>query len=916
MKDLRYFIRHCTFWDEDIPHTHTFFGSKIKKLSIPEQSREEFYKAYIDYVSQTPDDVLSHHSGFNTITEKVGNQMQFFVDVDLKLDHIRKNLISIDDVPELMKVTKEAFLEVLNDAFGQSFECLSAFRMLYKCHLHFPGVFVSATQAKNICDDVNLRLKNRYPWIVEKDNGIIDTSVYKTGLRMLYSHKGSMAKEKDVDEHVAFFGEEMPYGYYYRLGDIIDGELVYKDEPLTLDMLRSTSIHSESEDILPFVEKYRVILSTKSKGKNVAIKSSEKHDLQHNSQQDAHHDGNSTDSMETDRVDTVNELEKVPSTVAFLVREYLDEVISEMGLDPTVSEMKINQYGSVLVILAPQTCPIAMRKHKRTAERNVSTTYVVLNAFECTLRCFDEECSDAITLKYPQDALAKELRHHTKHYVLKRSLYKQTNETVAEYIFSIIHETHAASAASGSSYLYYHFEPKEHRWIQQESVMMTIMSENGEVQKSYNAYINEVMADAGIADNDKKRLKGLWLDLENQLQTTAFVRGGVLPILARKLEDYWMHVIKKIRKGKMMSFQSMLDDNPTLMGFTNGVWDFRNYKFRDGKPTDFISMSTNLPYTPFEKMPQDIVEEMFTALRKIYVKEDHFNYIMSEIASCLNGTPNQQRFFLMTGRGANGKSTLVRLLNLSFGDYSGEVNITLFTKPRPPANAPCPELIAIKGQRFVSCSEPNARDPFNLGTIKWLTGGDRITAAQKFEKNQSFYLQCTFFSLINDIPPINATINDHGTWRRMKPVEHFSRFVEEPDPENPLEFKMDNELNDAMERWNEAFISYLIHVFLSRKTYKIPQEFKDLFHKLQGNNDPYSRFVQEMVIRDEGEFKEGLAVFTAFNEWKNAMKLSKRDVPYDHFEKHMMLLIGKFVEDDEGRQGWNISLKPLPSSYF
>ena len=914
MKDLRYFIRHHAFWDEDLPQTHTFFGGKTpKKLSISDEFRKDFYKAYIDYIQQNSENTLCQPNSLNAITEKAGDTLRFFVDVDLKLLHFKGGYVSIHNVLELMNDTIETFVQVLYEAFGEHYDCISAFRMLYKCHLHFPDVIVTHAQAKSICEDVNIRLAQKYPWISNKDYGIIDTSVYRTGLRLLYSHKGSMGKGSDLESHIAYFGEnDVPYGHYYRIAKIDEGELKWYDDPITLDgfMLTSIQCNSATNTPMEFLDSYRVISPVK---KSVHVATSR---VTRNRVASSSHNEAEDDRMEIDEMDIEEDANEpqgtLPPKILFLVREYIDKVIGDMGCDSTILEMKINQYGSILAVLAPQVCPFICRMHKRTMEKNVSATYVVLNAFECTLRCFDDKCTDVITLNYPDDDLARELRHHTKHYVLKRSLYKQTNETVAEYIFSLLHDSHATSSV-GANYIYYHYVPKEHRWVQQENILLTIMSESGIVQRSYNQYIKEVMDDAGIPANDKKKLKGLWLELETQLQTTAFVRAGVLPILTRKLEDYWMKIIKRIRKGKMVSFQSILDDNPKLMGFTNGVWDFHNNVFRDGRPTDFISMSTNLKYSPFDEIPSSVKTEMFHFLRTIYPKEEHLDYVITEIASCLNGTPNQQRFFLMTGRGANGKSTLVRLLNLSFGDYAGEVNITLFTKPRPPANAPCPELIAIKGQRFVSCSEPNAREPFNLGTIKWLTGGDRVTAAQKFEKNQSFYLQCTFFSLINDIPPINATINDNGIWRRMKPVEHYSRFVDDPDPNNPFEFKTDDMINDKMESWREAFISYLIHVFLMKKVCKVPQEFLDLFHKLQGDNDIYLRFVQECITKD-GDFRESMAVFQAFNAWAKAMNISRNKfLVYDHFEKHMKILIGQMVEGDEGRLGWNVSIKSLPT---
>ena len=47
--------------------------------------------------------------------------------------------------------------------------------------------------------------------------------------------------------------------------------------------------------------------------------------------------------------------------------------------------------------------------------------------------------------------------------------------------------------------------------------------------------------------------------------------------------------------------------------------------------------------------------------------------------------------------------------------------------------------------------------------------------------------------------------NDGGIWRRVKVVEFASRFVDDPDPENPNEFKRDYDLNKKLTHWGEPF---------------------------------------------------------------------------------------------------------------
>ena len=438
------------------------------------------------------------------------------------------------------------------------------------------------------------------------------------------------------------------------------------------------------------------------------------------------------------------------------------------------------------------------------------------------------------------------------------------------------------------------------------------MSENGIVQTLYRNFVKNVEMDSTVDDETKEFVSKRWLSLQKQLQTWGFVHGGIIPLLSRKLDYYW----SKNGDGRaIISFQERLNANAKLMGFNNGVWDFTTFEFRDGKPKDYISLSTNINFTLWDKIFQRDKDELLDFLKKIFPIPNHLKYFLQEVSSCLDGTQIDQRIFLMTGDGANGKSTLVRLLNITLGDYAGEANITLFTKPRPPANAPTPELIALIGKRFVVCSEPNAKDPLQLGTIKWLSGGDRITAAQKFQANQSFYLQSTFFVLTNTIPPIKAETNDHGTWRRMRPVTFVNRFVDKPVEElKEHEIQTDNAINEKMQKWTMAFASLLIHCLLKKTKYTMPKEFHKKWQEMQNNNDTYGRFVREHVNLSPDNFTEKMKFFQEFENWHKSLSKGNTFTHYDHFESNMLRILGPLVENktalnDVVEQGWKAEVK-------
>ncbi len=70
----------------------------------------------------------------------------------------------------------------------------------------------------------------------------------------------------------------------------------------------------------------------------------------------------------------------------------------------------------------------------------------------------------------------------------------------------------------------------------------------------------------------------------------------------------------------------------------------------------------------------------------------------------------------------------------------------------------------------------------------------------------------------NELPEIKSI--DGGTWRRIRVIDFMSKFVENPDPNNEYEFKLDTTLKDKISQWAPAFVSYLIHIYTTM--YDIP----------------------------------------------------------------------------------------------
>ena len=354
--------------------------------------------------------------------------------------------------------------------------------------------------------------------------------------------------------------------------------------------------------------------------------------------------------------------------------------------------------------------------------------------------------------------------------------------------------------------------------------------------------------------------------------------------------------------------EGKLDSNPYLLGFQNGVYDFKQKMFRDGIAEDYISLSTGTNYRPFDPNDEEQVrlkEELDDFFFKIFPNEELRRYMWDHAAAALIGINTHQSFNVYTGGGGNGKSMFVDLMNMVLGSYSDKCNISLITQKRKGIGGPTPEIAKLKGKRYVSMDEPSKGDELNEGIMKQLTGGDEIEGRGMYEKKMvKFIPQFTLVCSTNN--PFEIKSNDQGTWRRIKNVPYNAEFVDPEvmenkiasgltnDPENPIYLK-DGKLKDKMKTWVPVFTALLIEkcnenegyvkdcdiVLASTKAYREKEDFYSQFFKENVTKASSKDKIKKQEIRDR------------FNEWYQNEYSAKPPKAVDLYE-YLNKACGKF----------------------
>ena len=339
-----------------------------------------------------------------------------------------------------------------------------------------------------------------------------------------------------------------------------------------------------------------------------------------------------------------------------------------------------------------------------------------------------------------------------------------------------------------------------------------------------------------------------------------------------------------------------LDSNKYLIGFENGVYDIQNRQFRKNNSSDFVSKSTKLYYNDYNiNDDNETKQEIELFIKQVLVNPKIRDYQMKRFASCLVGGNSDELFDILTGSGGNGKSKLIEIMILQFGEYYSSLNVSALTNKRGKSNEASPEFARLFGTRMVVAAEPEGTEELNVGLIKEITGRDTITARGLHKDLIEYKPDFSVFLTCNKLPKINS--DDNGTWRRIRAIPYNSKFDDNPDPNDPLQFKKDSHIDQKFEVWVEsgAFFQILLeyytkyegdidnngHIFQ-------PDEVKQKTQSYKEDNDNENRFINEYIIYTAENTKLGIReAYSVYKTWyvENTNEKTKRASQIDFKDK-------------------------------
>lgn len=296
-----------------------------------------------------------------------------------------------------------------------------------------------------------------------------------------------------------------------------------------------------------------------------------------------------------------------------------------------------------------------------------------------------------------------------------------------------------------------------------------------------------------------------------------------------------------------------LDADPYLVNAANGTLDLRTMRLYSHDPRDRITKVTAAAYDPSAR---SVAWDSF--LERVLPDADVRSYLARFVGVGLLGTVREQVFTIARGVGANGKGVFYNTILNALGDYGHTAESDLFMTTKANANAASPAIMALRGRRFVVCSETERDHRLAAALMKNLTGGDPINARGLHRDPVTFQPSHSVLMVTNFLPKVAG--DDPAVWRRMRVVPFDVEIPEkERDPELVSTLKLSA---DAVLAWAvEGYRQYVV------RGLDAPEAVQAATNDYRQRSDAVARFLDEACLVGPN-FMVGVGeLFEAWGSW-------------------------------------------------
>ena len=447
-------------------------------------------------------------------------------------------------------------------------------------------------------------------------------------------------------------------------------------------------------------------------------------------------------------------------------------------------------------------------------------------------------------------------------------------------------ELACSSADHGTWYVFI-----SHRWVRRQKAVVLAEKIRSDaipnLEQVRAELTNHVMTVSNKADkaSDEFRIKAL-STLIGKLSDYSYVRNVV------GSSATYFHL-------EYENFDDYADNNPNLMGCNDCVIeaDDKGIAIRDGKPEDYITMTTNqfLRRRRGYSWDHKDVKEVMEWLRKVHTDGVQREEFVKELSSWLRGRNIEKRVPFWTGGKNNSKSMIIRAVELAFGQYFGKFPTSIFTGRRTQSSSANPELARTKGKRVMVCQETDEdTESFRKGILKEFSGNDTMFARNLYSGGSEFLPMFKLCIVCNKIPRFVGS--DEAIKERVRVVPFLSTWTSKaPDSteeqEKTRHYKKDPHFEVKIPQLAPALLWIMIQKYPKyiEEGIRDPPAIVEYTEKYWHDQDYFTYYANECLklyytdesktIPDESKYIKHTELYAHFKKWFLSSMPNNKDIP-------------------------------------
>lgn len=347
----------------------------------------------------------------------------------------------------------------------------------------------------------------------------------------------------------------------------------------------------------------------------------------------------------------------------------------------------------------------------------------------------------------------------------------------------------------------------------------------------------------------------------------------------KKMLDWSLHGESRSRLGNLLALAEKKhplsddgehwDEDPWLIGCTNGVVDTRTGEFRRGEPGDRVTMRVSVPFDAAATCPlwEATLQGIFATkepqstqlLDQIDRTESQrvVDYMQRALGYSITGDCREECCFFTWGEGRNGKGTIMNTVGQLLGDYTDDMPFSTLEKTVFKSQTIPNDIAKMAGKRFITCAEVN-EFTLNEARLKALTGRDPMTARFLNQEFFTFRPVCKIWIATNNKPRIVGL--DEGIWSRIHLIPFLNVF-EGPNRNSKLKDQLILELPGILNWLIKGVQAWMIQGLNPPETVRVATE------TYRQESEPIGPFIEQRCVVKEGARVQAKVLWDAYQRW-------------------------------------------------